>query len=325
MLTIYRDEAGTVRASEEPGLPGEVIWLDLLNPTEEERAFVERRAKVRVPSREALSEIEATSRLILDGDVLYLSTPVVGKGGDGLGPALTPAGFVLSPRLLVTIRYAELDAFNAVVETVKRDRTLASGVGVFVALLEGIVDRGADVLEKLGSDLDKLSRQAFRGDPSNPRHAVRSTRRLRVALSRVGGIGDRVSMARDVLLGVGRIAAFAQEVGQSWVTPEIRARLVAVSRDIASLNDYEAHLANKAQFLLDAVLGYITIEQNEVFKVLTIASVVGIPPTVMVGVWGMNFKHMPELDWTWAYPVALAVIVLSAVVPLVWFKRRGWF
>ncbi|GGH21915.1 magnesium transport protein CorA [Alsobacter metallidurans] len=324
MLTLYRDEAGTVRTSTDPDLPGEVIWLDLFDPTPEEREFVEKRARVRVPDRDALSEIEASSRLIAEEGVLYLSTPIVGKN-DAQGPMLSPVGFVLAPKLLVTIRYAELSAFDAVVETVRKDKSLASALGVFTALLEAVVDRGADVLESLGAELDRLSRQAFRGDPSNPRHAVRSTQRLRLTLTRIGAIGDRVSMARDVLLGVGRIAAFTQEVGREWIPAEFQNRLAAVSRDIASLNDYEAHVSNKTQFLLDAVLGYISIEQNDVFKVLTIASVVGIPPTIMVGVWGMNFKHMPELDWLWGYPLSLVVIVLSGAIPLLWFKRRGWF
>jgi magnesium transporter len=208
---------------------------------------------------------------------------------------------------------------------VRNDETLASGIGVFTALLEAIVDRGADVLEHLGAETDRISRSVFRGDTADRRHPVRSTRVLRETLSTVGMIGDRVSQARDVLLGVGRIGSFTSDLGHEWIGPEFRVRLGALQKDVASLNDYEVHLAGKVQFLLDAVLGYITIEQNDLFKVLTIASVVGIPPTVMAGIWGMNFKFMPELDWHFGYPAALAAVVLSAVIPLVWFKLRGWF
>ena len=231
----------------------------------------------------------------------------------------------LSPSLLVTVRYAPQLAFDTVADLIRQDETLASSIGVFTAIMEAIVDRGADVLEQLGSEIERISASVFRGDPSDRKHPVRSTKVLRTTLSTVGAIGDRVSQARDVLLGVGRIASFASDVGHEWIAPEFRVRLGAVTKDILSLNDYETHLANKVQFLLDAVLGYITIEQNDLFKVLTIASVVGIPPTVAVGIWGMNFKFMPELDWHAGYPLSLAVIVLSAVVPLVWFKVRGWF
>ena len=324
MLKIYRDEGGAVRRSTALELPEHVIWIDLLDPTSEERSFVETAAKIRVPSKEALSEIEASSRLILDRGVLYLSSPVVARG-ETLEAHLSPAGFILSPKLLVTVRYTPLPTFDSVAELISADESLGSSIGVFTALLEAIVDRGADVLEHLGAEIDRISRSVFRGDLSNPKHPARSTEALRHTLRAIGAIGDQVSQARDVLLGVGRIAPFAGDIGRDWVAPEFQVRLGAVSKDILSLNDYEAHLAGKVQFLLDAVLGFITIEQNDLFKVLTIASVVGIPPTLLAGVWGMNFKAMPELDWLWGYPFALAVIALSAIVPLVWFKVRGWF
>jgi magnesium transporter len=106
---------------------------------------------------------------------------------------------------------------------------------------------------------------------------------------------------------------------------EFANRLEAVGKDVASLNAFQAHLSNKVQFLLDAVLGFITVAQNDLFKILTIVSVVGIPPTVVAGIYGMNFKFMPELSWTWGYPFGLAMIALSTIVPLIWFKWRGWF
>jgi magnesium transporter len=109
------------------------------------------------------------------------------------------------------------------------------------------------------------------------------------------------------------------------IVPEFEARLAAISRDIASLNDYEVHLSNKVQFLLDAILGFISIAQNDIFKVLTIVSVVGIPPTLVAGIYGMNFKSMPELGWDWGYGYGLAMIVLSGLIPLLWFKWRRWF
>jgi magnesium transporter len=125
-------------------------------------------------------------------------------------------------------------------------------------------------------------------------------------------------------LGLARIAPFVLSLGHKWIVPEFEARLNAVSKDIASLNDFEGHVSNKVQFLLDAILGFITIEQNDLFKVLTIVSVVGIPPTVVAGIYGMNFKFMPELAWQWGYPFGLVLIVLSALVPFMWFKWRGW-
>jgi magnesium transporter len=324
MLTIYRDEAGSVRESASLELPSEVIWIDLLDPADEKKGFVESRTHIHVPTVEALSEIEASSRLYVNRGVIYLSTPILARSNTPEA-FLSPVGFILSPTVLVTVRFAKLSTFDQVAEQIHHDPSLATNVGVFTALLEAIVDRGADVLEGLRGELDQISRKVFRGNPAHRSHTVRSTDALRKTLSAVGAIGERVSQARDVLLGVGRIASFAGDIGEEWITPEFRVRLRAVLKDVASLNEYESHLSGKVQFLLDAVLGYITIEQNDLFKVLTIASVVGIPPTLIAGLYGMNFKFMPELDWTWGYPFGLALILASALIPLTWFKWRGWF
>jgi magnesium transporter len=324
LLTIYRDPDGVIRDQGPAELPADAIWIDLINPTDEEKAFVEQRTRVRIPSIEALSEIESSSRQRLDRGVIYLSTPVVARS-DTAEAFVSPAGFVLTKGLLVTVRFEKLSTFDRVAEQIRRDESLRSAFGVFAALLEALVDRGADVLERLGADLDLISRSVFRANPREMQRSMRSTRRLRRTLTSVGVIGERLSIARDALLGLGRIPPFVQGACHDWVDPDLEGRLGSISRDIASLNDFEVHLSNKVQFLLDAILGFISIEQNELFKILTIVSVAGIPPVLIAGIYGMNFKTMPELNWAWGYPAALVLIVLSAVVPVLWFKWRGWF
>jgi magnesium transporter len=324
VLTIFRDSEDVARSSSLPELPRDVVWIDLLNPTEEETTFVESRTKVRIPSVEMLSEIETSSRLAVDHGVVYLSIPAVAQG-DTADAYLSPTGFILTNRVLVTIRFSPLSTFDAVAKRVRQDGTLQTSTCVFTALLEAMVDRGADVLELLGAELNKVSKSVFRGDPSRPKHIVRSNNVLRHALTAVGTTGDRLALARDALLGIGRVAPFVLSLREDWITSEFEVRLEAVTKDIVSLNDYEAHLSSKVQFLLDAILGFITIQQNDLFKVLTIVSVVGIPPTLVAGIYGMNFKYMPELNWVGGYPFGLAMIVLSALIPLAWFKWRGWF
>jgi magnesium transporter len=322
MLRVYRD-TGSFLTSDSTDLPGEIIWMDLVNPTDEEQAFVEARARVRIPSKDALSEIESSSRLRIEGGTIYMSTPMVARG-DTADAFLSPLGLLLTKEVLVTVRFEASSVFESLVELIHRDETLRSGTGVFTALLEALVDRGADVLERLAGELDKVSRSVFRGDPGKRQHTVRSNPALRHVLGRVGRTGERLAIARDALLGLSRIAPFVLSLGHQWIIPEFEARLNAVSKDIASLNDFEGHVSNKVQFLLDAILGFITIEQNDLFKVLTIVSVVGIPPTVVAGIYGMNFKFMPELAWQWGYPFGLALIVLSALIPFLLFKWRGW-
>lgn len=323
MLRLYRWPTDDWK-SIDGELPPEIIWVDLLNPSDEEKQFVERRLNIRVPSEKSLSAIDASSRLGFDHNTLYLSSPTV-RVDDQDEAYLTSIGFIIGPRVLVTVRFWPLPTFDHVAERVKADTDLENGMCVFTTLIELMVDRGADVLEELGVRTDTLSRSVFRGGLVQTKRPVRSSRRMREALQDVGELADRLSMARDVLLNVGRIASFADEIGSDWITAASKKRLEAVSRDVESLSDYETRLSDKIQLLLDAVLGFINIQQNDLFKILTIVSVAAVPPTILVGVWGMNFKVMPELNWSFGYPLACLGIIASGLLPLLWFKRHGWF
>ncbi|MEK9281978.1 MULTISPECIES: magnesium transporter CorA family protein [unclassified Bradyrhizobium] len=323
MLKLYRwptDDWRNIGAE----MPSGIIWADLLNGTAAEKQFVERRLKIRIPSEETLSEIEASSRLIFDHGTLYLSSPAVRLNEDHEAE-ITPVGFIIGPRVLVTVHFWPLPVFDDVGKRIGSDDSLENGMCVFTSLLESMVERGADVLEHLGAQTDTLSRRVFKGGLVRTKRPVRSSRRMREALEDVGDLADRLAKARDVLLGVGRIATFADEVGSEWITASSKKRLEAVSKDVASLSDYETRLSDKIQLLLDAVLGFVNIQQNDLFKILTIVSVVGVPPTILVGIWGMNFKNMPELSWTFGYPLAWLAVIASGVLPLIWFMQRGWF
>ena len=310
MITVFPFEGASL---------AEAVWIDLTSPTDEERAEVERATGVRPPTREEVSAIEASSRLQRVGQALHLSSPLMVLGEV---PHLSPVGFVLSAERLVTVRFDSFGAFEQAATFAEDDDDLTS-LGVFTCLFESIVDKVADALEDCGAELDQVSRAVFH-QKNHRRNAGKTEIFQRQTLARVGRVGERASQVRDVLLSVGRIVPFVLEVRQGETPEPIAARLKAVRQDIVSLNDYEAHLANKVQFLLDAVLGFITISQNDIFKVLTVASIVGIPPTLMAGVYGMNFKIIPELNWTYGYAFGWAMIIISALIPLAWFKWKGW-
>jgi magnesium transporter len=294
------------------------IWVDLKSPGEDEIAMVEKATGLKVPTRGDVSAIEASSRLQRVGKALYLSAPLLAMGEQ---THLSPVGFVLTPERLITLRFDKFGAFDLAAGHMESDPDL-TGFGAFTCLFESIVDKLADGLELLGSDLDHVSHAVFH--QKSHRRGGQTEMFQRQTLARVGRVGERLSQIRDVLLSVGRIVPFVLEVRQGETPEPIAARLKAVRQDIASLNDYEAHLANKVQFLLDAVLGFINISQNDIFKFLTVWSIVGIPPTLMAGIWGMNFKAMPELNWAWGYPFGWATILVSALIPLAWFKWKGW-
>ncbi len=299
------------------------FWVDLFNPTSDENARVAAESDIHVPSRESLQEIETSSRLRADGQVLYVSMPLALQD-EAAGFAPVPLGFILSPQVLVTIRYSEVHAFARVEACVAKGQYLGSAT-VFGALIDGMVDFSADRLEKLSSDLAAVSARAFGPQGASGRGDKRASRALRESLSAVGTAGDHLSRIRESLLGLQRIIGYVLKMAENWLLPEQKTRLLTAQQDLASLVDFEAHLSGKTQFLLDAILGFINTEQNEIFKVLTIVSVVGIPPTLIASMYGMNFHNMPELGWRWGYPYGLALIALSTLLPILWFKRRGWW
>jgi magnesium transporter len=312
------------RAADGQTAPAQSVWVDLLDPTAEESERVARDCGVQVPSRESLQEIETSSRTRADGNVLYMSMPLAIQDGRGLAPV--PFGLVLTPDRLVTVRFSEMHAFESVIKKITSAPGI-KGTAVFVALIDAMVDFAADHLEKLSSDLAGVSGRAFGQNGASPVHDKHHSRTLRDCVNAVGTVGERLSRIRESLLGLQRIIGFASEAARDGqpLQPELRTHLKTARQDVDSLVEFESHLSGKTQFLLDAVLGFINTEQNEIFKVLTIVSVVGIPPTLIASMYGMNFHFMPELAWRWGYPYGLGLIALSTLIPIIWFKRRGWW
>jgi magnesium transporter len=301
--------------------PGELtaaVWVDLREPTAEEIARVQAATGLRVPTQAQVSEIESSSRLGFEAGAFYLSTPLVALTGDG-EVAFQQVGFVLSARVLLTVRFGPLASFDAACAQAAATPP-KSAAEAMLLILELVVDRAADALENTGTECDELAGAVFRR-----RHArKKQSGKLGAALRRIGQAAGEVSHIRDELLGLGRIAAYLTESGIEGAPALSASRLKAIRADVASLTDYQAHLQGKVQFLLDATLGFINIEQNEIVKTLTIASVVGIPPVIVAGIYGMNFHVMPELQWRLGYPFALGLILVTGLLPLWWFNRRGW-
>jgi magnesium transporter len=298
-------------------------WIDLLSPDEHETRLVEDLTGLWLPSREALSEIEQSSRLSFKDGVLRLAAPIIAKA-DTDHPNLSEVGLILTPKLLISVRYDDLRIFEATAKKAKAEGPPTSSAEAFVELMETFVDRQADLLEEARARLDSISHRVFRKAANDPLRARRSNAAMRERLQTLGRIGERISMIRESLLAVERLIPFTLDGAKDWFSREHAERLKAAREDIGSISLFEEHLLGKVQFLLDAILGFISIEQNDIFKVLTIASVVGIFPTLMAGWFGMNFHNMPELGWRYGYQFGIAVILASTIVPLLWFKWRGW-
>ncbi len=304
---------------------GKLVWVDLYNPSNEEIAQACTVYKLDIPPRPQLEEIEFSSRLQYEDEVFTISVPVTPHSKTGGEDITTPLGFVLTRDLLVTVHFAQLHTFEAIRTRV--ERRPRSAPDIFLVILESLIDYNADRLEELRAEALKISQRIFHKETQERQqyNVARINRMLRDTLVEIGDMGERLSHTRDTLLVLQRAVPFITEHGDDWMEATIKARLKMAGKDVQSLNDYEVHLTDKLQFLLDADLGFISVEQNDLFKVLTIASVVGIPPVLVAGIWGMNFHNMPELSWAWGYPFAWAVIILSGVLPLAWFKYRNWW
>jgi magnesium transporter len=299
-------------------------WIDLYQPTPDEKARVVAATGFKVATEDDLSEIETSSRLAFDGHAIYLSMPLIARA-EGEPPDTRPIGFVLSRERLLTIRFNRSLAFHNFLDTQHRTpMESVAPIGIFMLMMEAISDRLADLLENLRDDLDRVSKLIFHDTSNGKKRGRKKDTELQEVLRAIGRAGDTMSRARDSLLGIGRILPYVAQVGAPWIDRAMRDRIKSLRQDIASLADYDGHLNSKMQFLLDATLGLINNTQNNIIKVLTVVSVVGVPPTLVASIYGMNFKDMPELSWNYGYPYGLTLIVLSAVIPLIWFKLRGW-
>jgi len=300
------------------------IWADLCEPEDAEIAEVERRFGVKVPDREDLSEIELSSRLRTHDGALVMSAPLIARHGDvGI---LSPTGFVLTKDVLVTVRFCQMAAFDQVHEQIGKGDHPVGGQEVLVRLLEDIIDRSADRLERVAEDLANASHAIFREPAKDaPKKRLgRETRRLRALMISVGRASEQMVKVRHAFLAIGRIANFVLDRCEPKVSKGLHDRLEAVKHDIESLDEFENSLTGRVQLLIDAATAFISIEQNDVVKVLTVVSVAGVPPVLVAGVYGMNFHDMPELSWPWGYPFAWALMILTTILPVLWFKWRDW-
>ena len=298
------------------------VWVDLLSPSKEEEQTVERWLGMGIPTREEMEEIETSSRLYAEGNGFVMTTTIPAQSDD-VGSRIGPVTFVLTKDMLVTIRYHEpraFDIFPARAETA--DLNCTDGSSVLIALLETIVDRLADHLEQASRDVIDLSHQIFRPTAAK---ATKRDQNFRHVLQRIGRMEHFISNVQDSLLSLQRLSGFLGNVAMvKQGDKDQRARVKTLSRDVLSLATHAETLSQKIIFLLDATLGMINIEQNAIIKIVSVAAVVFLPPTLVASIYGMNFHNMPELDWHYGYPLAIGAMILSAVLPFWWFKSRGW-
>jgi magnesium transporter len=301
-------------------LPQDAVWLDLYEPSLEEERKVEAFLGVDVPTREEMREIESSARLYEENAVLYMTATVVTKLDTDV-PENTQITFILAGNRLVTNRYADPLPFRRYMSYAERHLAqCSSGPAILAGLLESIVERSADVLERVGSNLDSVSATVF----ARPRGRRQPQRDFRGVLEQVGRNGDLISKSRETLVSLGRLLVFAQQASSEQLSQDVRGRFRTLSRDVTQMSDHASFLGNKASFILDATLGLVSIDQNNILKIFSVVTVFLLPPSVIGAIYGMNFEHIPWLHEPWGFWYALGAMTLSAIVPWAIFKWRGW-
>ena len=303
-------------------LPEAAVWIDLMRPTSAEDKAVERLAGIAVPTREDMQEIEISSRLYIENGARYMTATLMCQA-DTEAPKTTAVTFILSAHRLVIVRYDEPRPFVLVENKLGRNCPAGiTGEMVLMELLDAVIDRNADILERAGSEMDAISRQIL-----EPEGAPRTghAKRYSDILIAIGRKGDLTSKVRESLVSIGRVVTFvtASVDGVKW-SKDMREQLKTMQRDVASLTDHASYLSNKITFILDAMLGVVNLEQNNIIKLFSVMAVVLMPPTLIASIYGMNFKVMPELEWQHGYPLAVLMMVAAAVAPYMYFRWKKW-
>jgi magnesium transporter len=301
------------------------LWLDLITPTREEVHFAEHLLGISIPTQEEAQEIEVSARLYHEDGAEFMTMTGVSQL-ESEAPMTTPISFILKGETLATIRYAQPKPFFTYATRAQKTGAVPciNGEQVMLGLVEALIERMAEALEKTGRNLERLSRQVFRYKP--PGGTASKSRDFQAIIEEIGARGDLLAMVRESLVSLNRLLAYHNTTGKAADGPskDAVAWVKDMLQDVVALSDHATYLSNKTNFLLDATLGLINLEQNQIIKIFSIAAVCLMPPTLIASSYGMNFRHMPELEWLFGYPYALALMLITAIIPFVWFKRKGW-
>ncbi len=336
MLFVHRreDVAGRsspdhiVRVRLSPGdpIPADAVWIDLLQPTAEEDKLVERHLGISIPTREDMADIEPSELLYQEDGARYLTARLVHRA-DTDDPGIAACTFILKQNTLVTVRYDDPKAFGMFVNRAAKP----GGCGftaeeVLAGLFDTIIDRAAEVLQQTGDRIDSISRRVFAlGPQERRRKAVRRSDEYSDTLRQLGLHGDLISKVRESLVSIERVLLYLSVAYRTVkVSMDIREQVRSTLRDLQSLEEHATFQSSKIQFLLEATLGLVNLEQNNIIKLFSVMAVIFMPPTLVASVYGMNFKVMPELDWPLGYPMALAMMAIAAVAPYVIFRWKRW-
>ncbi|MBL0403951.1 magnesium transporter CorA family protein [Microvirga aerilata] len=302
-------------------IPDDALWIDMIEPTREEDRLVEVHLNIEIPTREEMADIEPSEILYHENNARYMTVRVL-CSSESDTPKLIDVSFILTERALVTVRYGEPRSFSMFMSrAVKPGGCRHQPEAVLDGLIETIIDRAAEILGTVGGRIDRLSQSIF----DNEKQGARRAASFRAALKSIGRKGDIISNVRESMVSVERMLLFlSASMPRPQKTAGYQSEWRTALRDVQSIEEHATFLSNKIQFLLDATLGLVTIEQNDIIKIFSVMSVIFLPPTLVSSLYGMNFKFMPELEWDLGYPWAITLMILAAALPYLYFRWKRW-
>jgi magnesium transporter len=308
------------------------VWIDCYQPTREEETLLENALGIEIPTRQEMLEIEVSNRLYEEGAVYTMTATMIGKA-DSQTPESGPVTFILTPNHLITLRYGEYMPFRTFISDFQKNpAAYATPDRVFSGIIDKITERLADILEKVGFEIEVLSADIFKRQSLNTQPPIPHTKQskkatnvnLRELLNRTGFAGSIDNKARESIVSFQRLLSFMNTTRTARFCPESIEQIQTAARDLQSLSEHSHFISDKIAFLLDATLGLINIEQNDIIRIFSIGAVMFMPPTLVASLYGMNFQHIPELTWQHGYEYALLLMLLSTLIPLLFFKKKGW-
>jgi len=320
MLTFYNGRGFRQEELNECNLLtlSDAIWVDLLNPSGKELEILKDYFGFKIPTRAEMVEIEVSSRLYsVDGN-LFMTASMI-SNSETEAPKLDPVTFILTKNQLITIRYIEPQAFKLFVsQVVNNNIEYKDSILLLLDLLDAVIDRIADILEHIGMTVDNYSKLVFDDEVND------KSKDYKVILKKIASSSDLNAKSQDSLVSFNRLLPYLLTSAASRIDKIMKVRIANMRKDILSITHHTQAVSSKVGFLLNATLGLVNIEQNNIIKIFSVAAVIFLPPTLIASIYGMNFRFVPEFSWKYGYFVAIVMMGIAAWAPYRYFKYRKW-
>lgn len=292
-------------------VPPEIGWVDAQDTSDEERDRLEELLHTELPESDDVEEIEASARYFIDSSGIHVHSLFITQSEGRMDT--TTVAFILQTERLITVRECELADFRLLRMRARRSHVEArTARHLLLTIFEQKVENLADAIEDIHHELEKISHRVLEEMDTD----------LEGAIDDLAEMEDNNGKIRLCLMDTQRSISFLQRHLRE--TQAAQDMIPDIIRDIDTLMSHTTFLFDKINFLMGTTQGFINIEQNKIIKIFSIAAVVFLPPTLVASLYGMNFRHMPELDWTLGYPMAIGLMILAGMAPYVYFKRKGW-